>query len=261
MISIDLIEGFYPASMRGSAVFRKHLLKEYVQLLVLDYLATTPYVRKMTFIGGTNLRLVKGIDRFSEDLDFDCKRFSEAEFVRMSDDVLVFLRRNGFKVEAKDRDMSRLTAFRRSLHFPELLFELGLSGHRDERFMLKIETQDQGIPYEPTLGFIKGCGFFFSFPVPSDGVLCAMKVAAMLNRGKGRDYYDAMFLLAQAPPDYSFLAARCGIRNLPELKAAVQTSLQSVDLRQKRRDFEHLLFHRDNSQRILHFGEFIQSLL
>ncbi|MBG0766428.1 MAG: nucleotidyl transferase AbiEii/AbiGii toxin family protein [Spirochaetaceae bacterium] len=24
------------------------------------------------FIGGTNLRLIKHIDRFSEDLDFDC---------------------------------------------------------------------------------------------------------------------------------------------------------------------------------------------
>jgi predicted nucleotidyltransferase component of viral defense system len=260
MITIDQIKNFYPASMSGNAGFLKHILKEYVQLLVLDYLSATPHVRKMTFIGGTNLRLVKGIDRFSEDLDFDCKNLSEEEFVGMSDDVLVFLQRNGFKVEARDKDKSRLTAFRRSLHFPELLFELGLSGHKDERFMLKIESQDQGIPYEPTLGFIKGCGFFFSFPVPSDGVLCAMKIAAMLNRGKGRDYYDVMFLLAQTPPDYRFLAARCGIHDLPELKAAVETSLQSVDLSQKRKDFEHLLFRRDNSQRILHFREFIQSL-
>lgn len=260
MISIDQIKNFYPPSMSGNAGFLKHILKEYVQLLVLDYLATTPLVRKMTFIGGTNLRLVKGIDRFSEDLDFDCKHLSEEAFVGMSDDVLVFLQRNGFKVEARDKDQSRLTAFRRSLHFPELLFELGLSGHKDERFMLKLESQDQGIPYEPTLGFIKGCGFFFSFPVPSDGVLCAMKIAALLNRGKGRDYYDVMFLLAQTQPDYGFLAARCGIHDLPELKAAVKTSLQSVDLRQKRKDFEHLLFHRDNSQRILHFPEFIQSL-
>ena len=260
MISIDQIKNFYPPSMSGNAGFLKHVLKEYVQLLVLDYLSATPYVQKMTFIGGTNLRLVKGIDRFSEDLDFDCKNLSEADFVGMSDDVLVFLQRNGFKVEARDKDKSRLTAFRRSLHFPELLFELGLSGHKDERFMLKLESQDQGIPYEPTLGFIKGCGHFFSFPVPSDGVLCAMKMAAMLNRGKGRDYYDVMFLLAQTPPDYRFLAARCGIHDLPELKAAVKTSLQSVDLSQKRKDFEHLLFHRDNSQRILHFRDFIQSL-
>jgi hypothetical protein len=153
-----------------------------------------------------------------------------------------------------------LSAYRRSLHFPELLFELGLSGHRDERFMLKLEAQDQGVPYAPKLGLIKGCGFYFAFPVPPDEVLCAMKVSALLNRGKGRDYYDVMFLLAQTPPDYSFLAARCGVHDLPELKAAVEKLLQSVDLRQKQKDFEHLLFRRENSRRILHFRDFIQAL-
>ena len=71
MIPIDPIKNFYPAPMREQAGFLKHILKEYVQLLVLDYLSTSPHVRKITFIGGTNLRLVKGIDRFSEDLDFD----------------------------------------------------------------------------------------------------------------------------------------------------------------------------------------------
>lgn len=260
MISMDQIRQFYPAAMSGDARFQKHLLAEYVQLLVLDYLSATPYVRKMTFIGGTNLRLVKGIDRFSEDLDFDCKHLSAEEFAGMSDAVLVFLQRNGFKAEARDKNSHRLTAFRRSIHFPELLFDLGLSGHKDERFMLKLESQDQGIPYAPALEFIKGCGFFFPFPVPPEGVLCAMKIAAMLNRGKGRDYYDVMFLLAQTPPDYPFLAARCGIHDLPELKAAAEKSLQTVDLAQKQKDFAHLLFHRDNSQRILHFRAFIQSL-
>jgi len=260
MISIDQIKSFYPDSLSGSAVFLKHLLKEYVQLLVLDYLSATPHVRKMTLIGGTNLRLLKGIDRFSEDLDFDCKDFPEEEFIGMSDEVLVFLQRSGFRVEARDKDKSKLTAFRRSLHFPELLFELGLSGHREERFMLKLEAEDQEVPYEPKMELVKGCGLFFPFPVPTDGVLCAMKIAAMLARGKGRDYYDTMFLLSQAEPDYAFLTARCGVRDLMELKAATEDSLQSVDLSRKRRDFEHLLFHRDNSGRILQFPRFMRSL-
>ncbi len=87
-----------------------------------------------------------------------------------------------------------------------------------------------------------------------------MKLAALLNRGKGRDYYDAMFLLAQTPPDYGFLAARCGVTDLQELKAAIEINLQAADLNQKHRDFEHLLFNRDNSRRILNFREFINSL-
>ena len=108
--------------------------------------------------------------------------------------------------------------------------------------------------------FIKGCGFFFPFPVPSEAVLCSMKIAAMLSRGKGRDYYDVMFLLSRTEPDYQFLVNRFAIHNLAELKAAVEKSLQAVDLRRKQKDFEHLLFHHDNSRRILHFAEFIRSL-
>ncbi len=41
MISLDQIRNFYPASMSGNAAFLKHILKEYVQLLVLDYLSST----------------------------------------------------------------------------------------------------------------------------------------------------------------------------------------------------------------------------
>ena len=259
-MTVDQIKEFYPPILRENAGFTKYLLKEYVQLLILDYLSSTPHVRKLTFIGGTNLRLVMGIDRFSEDLDFDCKDLSEAEFRRMSDDVITFLKRSGLRVAARDTESSRLTAFRRSLHFPELLFDLGLSGHREQRFMVKLEAQDQGVPYEPTLAFIKGCGLFFSFPAPSNGVLCAMKIAAALDRGKGRDYYDTMFLLSRTEPDYRFLAQRCGIHNLPELKEAIIDGLGSVNLLHKQRDFEHLLFNRDNSKRILDFPRFIQEL-
>src|SRR6056297_3569188 len=128
MISIEQIKSYYPAPMTENAVFQKHILKEYVQLLILDYLSTTEHIRKMTFIGGTNLRVAKGIDRFSEDLDFDCKNLTEEAFIRMSDGVLAFLKRSGFHVEARQRENSRLKAFRRSLYFPELLFNLGLSG-------------------------------------------------------------------------------------------------------------------------------------
>jgi predicted nucleotidyltransferase component of viral defense system len=76
------------------------------------------------------------------------------------------------------------------------------------------------------MGRIKGCGFYFHIPVPSDAVLCSMKISALLSRQKGRDFYDVMFLLAQTAPDYAFLTARCGIRNLPELKSAVASVIK-----------------------------------
>lgn len=65
MISLEQIKNFYPPNLSESPTHLKYILKEYLQLTILDFLATTFYLRKIVFIGGTNLRLVKGIDRFS----------------------------------------------------------------------------------------------------------------------------------------------------------------------------------------------------
>jgi predicted nucleotidyltransferase component of viral defense system len=260
MMQLELIKNFFPPAIRENASFQKYMLKEYIQLLILDFLSTTPFIKKIAFIGGTNLRLVKGIDRFSEDLDFDCKDFSKEEFMEMTDAVINFLKRDGLRIEVRDRENKKLSAFRRNIHSPELLFELGLSGHKEERFLIKIESEDQHMPYKTVLVNIKGCGLYFPFPVPPDGIICSMKLSAMLSRRKGRDFYDAMFLLAQTQPDYSFLAEKLNIHNLEELKTMVSKTLNIVDLNIKKRDFEHLLFNKRNSERILSIGEFIQDL-
>ena len=260
MIQIEQIKNYFPQGLRENADFNKYILKEYIQLMVLNYLSSSVYVRKLVFIGGTNLRLVKGIDRFSEDLDFDCKDFSKQEFMEMTDDVIRFLNRSGLNAQAKDKDNTKLKAYRRNVYFPELLFDMDLSGHREERFLLKIETQDQQISYEPVIANIQGCGYFFPFPVPSDGVLCGMKIAAMIARAKGRDFYDLMFLLSQAQPDYKFLEKCCGIRNLQELQEQTAQLLNVTNLNIKKRDFEHLLFNKSNSEKILKFNEFMQLL-
>ena len=260
MIQLELIKKFYPQHIQDNAVFNKFALKEYLQLLILDYLSASQYIRKITFIGGTNLRLVKGIDRFSEDLDFDCKDLSKKEFTEMTDSVLRLLINNGFRVTIKDKETDKLQAFRRSFHFPEFLFDLGLTGHREERFIVKIESQDRQIVYQPVLTNIKACGFFFPFPVPPDDVLCAMKISAMLSRQKGRDFYDVIFLLSLTNPDYTFLSEKCGINNQNELKHAVEKLLKTIDLKLKMKDFEHLLFYKEKSSKILRFGKFISSL-
>jgi hypothetical protein len=87
-----------------------------------------------------------------------------------------------------------------------------------------------------------------------------MKLSAMLTRHKGRDFYDSMFLLGQTKADYSFLGEKHGINNLDELKASTSEMLKAVNLNEKKRDFEHLLFNKKNSERILSVGEFFQEM-
>ena len=260
MIDIEYIRSFFPPAIARESRFDRYMLKEYLQLLILDHLATTPYFGKLTFIGGTNLRLVQGIDRFSEDLDFDCKDLSEADFIAMTDSAVHNLRQNNVEVETRDYPNPHLTAFRRNLYFPQMLFNLGLTGHRDERLLVKIEAQDQGVTYLPVVANINKMGFFFGVQVPPVDVLCAMKFAAILARQKGRDFYDAIFLLSKTKPNMDFLKARAGISSVEELKFAITQRLKDVDLNQKKRDFAHLLFNESNAERILQFDEIVATI-
>ena len=258
MIELEYIRSFFPEAIARNPSFDKQMLKEYLQLMLLDYISTSKYAGKLTFIGGTNLRLIKKIDRFSEDLDFDCKNLSREEFIELTDSALLFLQENGLNAIVKEKESERLTAFRRSIYFPELLFELKLSGYREERLLVKIEAQDQGVNYTPKTINVGGCGFFFPLQVPPDEILCAMKLSALLSRHKGRDFYDSMFLLQQTEPCLDFLKALHGIKTKGELKKALLQVADSTNLNVKKRDFEHLLFNVRSSEKILHFKEFIE---
>ena len=165
MISLESIRGFFPEELRAGQ-FAKHILKEYVECLALEWIARSPWAAKLTFIGGTNLRLTKDIDRFSEDLDFDCKGLAVDDFMRFTDALIAYLVRNGLNVVAKEKESSRLTAMRRSIMFPGLLHDLCLSAFKEERFMMKIGAQDQGREYERVFADVRRCGFFFPVCVP-----------------------------------------------------------------------------------------------
>ncbi|MBR3711437.1 MAG: nucleotidyl transferase AbiEii/AbiGii toxin family protein [Bacteroidales bacterium] len=149
MIDLPSLLAYYPPQIAANASFHKHILKEYIELLALEHLSQSPYAPKLVFIGGTNLRLVLGLDRFSEDVDFDCKQLNAEEFISMTDALVEYLHLNGLQVELRDKENPKLTAYRRNIYFPELLFEMNLTGHREERFLMKIEAQDQGVDISP----------------------------------------------------------------------------------------------------------------
>lgn len=260
MESIDSIKIFYPPAIAQNKAFDSMILKEYIQCQTLEYLSRQPDAAGMAFIGGTCLRLVHGINRFSEVLDFDCKNLDHTRFLQLTDNLLTYLEKSGYKVDAKDKESEKLTAFRRSIYFPELLYSMHLSGYREQRFLLKVETQDQEIEYPLETVFLNRCGFLFPLKVAPISVLCAMKVMAVLNRGKGRDFYDLMFLLQRTEPDYGFLEQKSDIGNKAQLVTELIKKIGSTDLSRKRRDFEHLLIEKSDAERILRFGDLLRDL-
>lgn len=252
MLDLQNIRAFYPG-FPESPDTDIQLYKEYLQLMVLDYLSSHSLIGKLTFIGGTALRLLRQIDRFSEDLDFDCKNLSQEEFASLTDDVVRFLRRNGLPAVAKEKESDALTAFRRTIQFPQLLYDLGLSPYREKKFVLKIEAQDQGVDYQREMFTVNRDGFYFRIPSPSDATLYAMKLSTILHRGKGRDFYDAMFLRSRSEADMTYLSQREGIATGEELRYRMKQVCERTDFRLKAQDFKYLLFHPENSSRILDF--------
>jgi predicted nucleotidyltransferase component of viral defense system len=261
-IDIEKLREFYPPALRTQEHTR-HILKELIQYQILDFLSASRYARSLCFIGGTNLRLIHGIDRFSEDLDFDIKSFPKEDFLKMTDSILSYLKNLGYHVKIDDKQKDeKLSAFRRNITFPLLLYDNGLSPFKEEKFLIKIESEDQGYNYQSQIKNIKGVwGYIFNFSVPPDDVLCSMKLAALINRQKGRDFYDVMFLLSKTEPDYDMLEHRTGIKSLTQLKEKLINICDTTNLKYKSRDFEHLLFNKDNAKKILLFRDFIDTHL
>ena len=179
----------------------------------------------------------------------------------MTNGLMRYLTLHGLTVEARDKENPNLTAYRRNVYFPELLFSLQLTGHREERFLMKIEAQDQGIAYPREMATISRLGFYFPVPVPPISILLSMKLSALLTRQKGRDFYDVLFLWQRTKPDYAFLKLRHGIESEEQLRAQLQETVAHTDLKTKQRDFEHLLFEPRKSEQILHFLEILKPTL
>ena len=137
MMSLEQIAGQFPAHL---SLQKQAMLREYLQCVILEILFESPFATKFSFLGGTCLRLVHGNSRFSEDLDFD--NFGLTDFDAVAEWVQKGLERQGFRVELSSVHKG---AYRCNIRFPGLLFEQGLSGHREEKILIQLDTQSQGL--------------------------------------------------------------------------------------------------------------------
>jgi hypothetical protein len=106
---------------------------------------------------------------------------------------------------------AELSAFRRNLIFPGLLYELGLTGHREKKLLIRIESEPHHYVYEPEKPIIQKFKVFTQIFAPSPSVLLSMKTGAVLEKGKGRDYNDFIFLSGLTDPDFGYLNMMFGI--------------------------------------------------
>ena len=187
------------------------MLREYLQYEILKMIFESKHASAYTFLGGTCLRLAYGTERFSEDLDFDNVGLTATDFEETGRAVQKGLELLGYKTRIK---FSHKDAFHCKVTFPGILYDYGLSGHKEARIFIKLDSEKQDYDYQRELVRIQKFGVDTDIFVTPPDLLVSQKIAAVLGRKrpKGRDFYDLTWLLTQGhTPDYGYLNLRLGL--------------------------------------------------
>jgi predicted nucleotidyltransferase component of viral defense system len=193
----------------------ENALKQIIQEVALLGLERGGFFEKAAFYGGTALRLLHGLPRFSEDLDFTLFR-PEPKFdlsgyfraVETEQAAYGFEAKIGAKAKTKDTEID--SAFIRAetrIHPLRVRIPGAFSGgfQKGQQVQIKFEVDTH-----PALGFqselralLNPTSFevvTLALPDLFAGKMHAVLFRACRNRAKGRDFYDLLLYLKHSVP-------------------------------------------------------------
>ncbi len=213
---IELIQQQLDSYKASNPVEEEQATKEILQEIALYSLWRAEFFEVAAFQGGTSLRILHKLPRFSEDLDFILRKPNpEFKWGGYLDHLIEGLKEFGLQSEVLDKSRMDQRVKKALLKNNSVSNQLNLSFYRDnsdQKLNIKLE-----IDVDPP----EGSGFEFSYlDFPLDFEVChqdlssnfSLKIHALLCRPylKGRDWYDFNWYVKQ------------GIQpNLPHLQAAL----------------------------------------
>jgi len=189
-------------------------LREILQEIALLGLWRSRFFERAAFYGGTALRILHGMDRYSEDLDFSLlKPAAKFDLTRYSDALEKEIRSFGFEATVTARAKSDSSAIRSAFlkadtlkHLLVINTEEALARRIPRGQVLKIKIE---VDTDPPPGFDTETRFLlqpipfsvraFSLPDMFAGKMHAVLCRAWKSRVKGRDWYDLVWYAANHP--------------------------------------------------------------
>jgi predicted nucleotidyltransferase component of viral defense system len=205
-LKLELFEAYQ--KRHGGSVNRA--LAETIQAVALLGLARTDFFSHAAFYGGTALRLLYNLDRFSEDLDFSLLTpVEEFQFTAYLGSLRDEMEAFGFSVDIEKRqkgfDSPIESAFIKAntrIHVIRAGIPRAIAEriHRDALCKVKLEVDTDPPPDAAFDVVYIDDPLPFSIQAYSGPSLFAGKMDAVLSRGwknrvKGRDWYDFAFLV------------------------------------------------------------------
>jgi len=256
MLNLEEIKKFFPPTLHR---FDRFLLREYLQYKILEIVFKSAFASKLCFIGGTCLRIVHNNNRFSEDLDFDNFDLEKNEFEKIANKIENELKLDGFEVEVRKVYKG---AYHCYIKFPNILFQSGLSGHQEEKILIRLDREAQHFTFKPNTYIINKMGIFTSILTTPIDILLSQKLLTIMQRPrpKGRDFFDVSFLLPRTKPNFLFIEEKMGIIDPHELKAVILDKCRSIDFEEMAEDVRSFLFKKEDENRVLLFVPYFQQI-
>lgn len=172
-------------------------IREYLQARLMQILQDKAVFTTWTFLGGTALRFLYSIPRFSEDLDFSLvKPGLDDNFHDIVKTIKAAFEAEGYKIKIKANSEKNVKyAF---IKFEGLLFESGYSPHRSEILSIKIDLDTNPPEGANVISTIVRKYVILNIQHYDKSSLLAGKLHALLARKyiKGRDVYDLFWYLS-----------------------------------------------------------------
>ena len=202
------------AAAETTDIASRNRLREYLQHVLLRQLFERDLLGRLVFHGGSALRIVHHLPRFSEDLDFHVAETKsgfrlDAHLAALPRDLEV----SGYRVSLRPRLTGAVQTC--PFGFDEILFDCGLSPHASQKLHIRLE-----IDVNPPRGYdtetrLINAYLPYSVTHHDRPSFLAGKLHALLQRSfaKGRDFFDLLFYLSRWTDVHP---------NLPYLNAALR---------------------------------------
>lgn len=229
-------------------VLGRNLAREYLQARVLLALQEAGAMIPLAFQGGTALRFLFGLPRFSEDLDFALERSDRAGFdlATTGDRVTAQLKGEGYELVTKRKTGRAVESL--MIGFTGLLHDTGLSPHASQRMNIRIEVDTKPPAGAHLTTSIVRRHVLLNVQHHDRASLLAGKLHAILHRAwaKGRDLFDLFWYLSDVRwPGPNLLLLNNALRQTgwegPSLdesswRSVVRDRVASVDWKAAERD-------------------------
>lgn len=187
-------------------------LKEITQEISLYALYKTGFFQKASFIGGTSLRILHGLERFSEDLDFSTNQKNENfNLDSYLEKAISYMNAYGYDLSIAGSENADSNIKSRFLKDDSIKKILTFQHSQDFRSKIKVKVE---VDINPPLGAtqkIEYIDFPLNYPVVAFDLpsLMSGKLHALLCRrfNKGRDWFDFLWYVSnKTKPNYELLS-------------------------------------------------------